>query len=75
MYIYIDLSKALNHSMLLTSLNHYGISGCSHKLLCNDLSDRSQYVDINGHMSTEFPISTGVPQGSVLGPLLFLIYI
>ena len=76
--IYIDLSKAfdsLNHSILLKKLNHYGISGCSHKLFCSYLSDRSQYVDFNGQMSTEMPISTGVPQGSVLGPLLFLIYI
>ena len=45
--IYIDLSKALNslnHSILLKKLNHYGISGCSHKFFCSYLSDRSQYV-------------------------------
>ena len=49
--IYIDLSKALDslkHSILLKKLNHYGISDCSHKLFCSYLSDRSQYVDING---------------------------
>ena len=75
---YIGLSKAfdkLNHSIILRKLNHYGISGCSHKLFCSYLSDRSQYVDFNDRMSTELAISTGVPQGTVLGLLLFLIYI
>ena len=60
------LSKAfdsLSHSILLKKLNHYRISGCSLKFLCSYLSDRSQYVDFNGHMSTQWPISTGVPQG------------
>ena len=76
--IYIDLSKAfdsLNHSILLNKLRHYGISDCSYELFCSYLSNRLQYVDINGKMSTELAISTGVPQGSVFGPLLFLIYI
>ena len=76
--IYIDLSKAfdsLNHSILLNRLRHYGISGCSYELFCSYLSNRLQFVDFNGKMSTKLAISTGVPQESVLGPLLFLIYI
>ena len=53
--MYIDLSKAfdsLNHSMLVNKLKHYGISGCSHKLFCNYLLDRTQYVDFDSQMST-----------------------
>ena len=76
--IYIDLSKAcdsLNHYILLNKLNHYRISGCSNERLCSYLFDKSQFVDCNGHKSTELHISTGVPQGPVLEPLLFFIYI
>ena len=65
--IYIDLSKAfdsLNHSKLLNKLSHYGISGCSNELFRSYLSNRLQFVDFNGQMSTELTISTGVPQGS-----------
>ena len=75
---YIDLSKAfdsLNHSILLNKLRHYGISGCSYELFRSYLSNRLQFVDFNGKMSIKLAISTGVPQGSVLRPLLFPIYI
>ena len=76
--IYLDLSKAfctLNFDILLNKLDQYGIQGCSNRLLRSYLIGIMQYVECNGHKSAHLPISTGVPQESVLGPLLFLIYI
>ena len=71
--IFIDLQKAfdtVNHEILLKKLEHYGIRGDTLKWFHSYLSDRSQFVTINGHDSTKMEISCGVPQGSVLGPLL-----
>ena len=76
--IFVDLQKAFDtveYSILLTKLNHYGIRGISNKWLHSYLSDRSQYIKINNKKSASTTIRHGVPQGSVLGPLLFLIYI
>ena len=78
MYIYIDLSKAfdtLNYDILMSKLENYGITGKENDLLRSYLTGRSQYVEVNGHQSSHLEMSTGIPQGSVLGPLLFLIYI
>ena len=76
--IFIDFSKAfdtVNHNILCDKLLHYGIRGNMHKLLENYLSNRSQYVVYGSGKSSTLPIHFGVPQGSVLGPLLFTIFI
>ena len=76
--IFVDLQKAfdtVDHEILLNKLNHYGIRGIPNSWFKSYLSCRSQYVSISGYDSTSTLIKYGVPQGSVLGPLLFLIYI
>jgi hypothetical protein len=76
--IFIDLSKAfdtLTHSILIKKLEHYGIRGITLEWFKNYLFGRKQYVFLNGTSSTTSDVVCGVPQGSVLGPLLFIIYI
>ena len=76
--IYIDLSKAfdtLNFDILLNKLDYYGVQGCANRLIYSYLSERWQFVDFSRHKSSYLHIKTDVPQGSVLRPLLFLIYI
>ena len=72
------MSKAfdtIDHKTLLFKLERYGIRGNAHKLLTSYLTNRKQYINVLGEKSDELLIEYGVPQGSVLGPLLFLIYV
>ena len=76
--VFIDLKKAfdtVNHEILLKKLEHYGIRGFSFSWFKSYLTDRRQYVHINGINSETKKGTCGVPQGSVLGPFPFLLYI
>lgn len=76
--VFLDLAKAfdtVSHDILLNRLENIGIRGYSLKLIKNYLSERSQRVKIENEKSDPLQITTGVPQGTVLGPVLFLIYI
>ena len=76
--VFVDLQKAfdtVDHEILISKLDHYGIRGSTKAWFKSYLSNRSQYVSISGTKSHLKSIKHGVPQGSVLGPLLFLVYI
>ena len=66
--------RLADHQILLAKLNHYGIHGVSNDWFKSCLSNCSQYVSINGYESSLAVVNCGVPQGSVVGPLLFLLY-
>ena len=76
--IFLDLRKAfdtISHDILLKNLFRYGIRGVVYNLLKSYLTERKQFVYINGSYSTTKAIQYGVPQGSNLGPILFSIYV
>ena len=65
----------VGHDILLAKLEHYGMRGMANNWFKSYLFNRKQFVSINGHISNQSSVKYGVPQGSVLDPLLFLIYI
>jgi len=76
--IFVDLAKAfdtVNYEILFSKLSHYGVRGQPWNLLINYLENRKQYVSFNNVSSGYCDITCGIPQGSILGPLLILLYV
>ena len=75
--VIIDFAKAFDkvpHKMLLYKLHYYGIRGSTHKWIASRLSERYQKVVLDGQASDPVMVISGVPKGSVLGPVLFLTF-
>ena len=75
--VFIDFKKAfdtVNHTILLDKLNYYGFRGIVNQWFSSYSSNRTQTTEIGSHISSKLNINCGVPQGSVLGLLLFLLY-
>ena len=76
--VFLDLKKAfdtVDHSILLSKLQGYGIQGSTNQWFCSYLKNRTQTCLVNGNKSSKMFLRCGVPQGTILGPLLFLLYI
>ena len=76
--VFLDLKKAfdtVDHNILISKLSAYGIRGTSIEWFKSYLSERNQKCFLNGSLSSNRVLSCGIPQGTILGPLLFLLYI
>ena len=76
--VFLDIKKAfdtVSHNILLKKLKYYGVDGFVIKWFKSYLGDRKQHTKIRGNISTSLPVKTGVPQGSILGPILFSLFI